>query len=61
MLMYHSTIPLSSAVFALSSSCSLEHKHVLRSFIVVFPSPGFDDDLGMEQAGEPVFDQAFIP
>ena len=29
--------------------------------MVVFPTPGFDDNPGMAQAGEPVFVQALIP
>ncbi len=33
----------------------------LELFVVVFPSPGFDNDLGLAQAGELVFVQSLIP
>lgn len=33
----------------------------MGSFLVIFPTPCFDDYLGVRQAGEPVFVQAFAP
>jgi hypothetical protein len=32
----------------------------LGSLLVIFPPPGFDDDLSVAHAGEPVFIQTFI-